>query len=293
MLASRDAVTVPHYTMVRATQQVTLLNRPARFSIQIMSTAKKAHASRQQPGLACEACRSKKLRCNRERPQCGTCRAANIACVVDFDRLARGRKSNVKSLQTKIGMYPSQLRGRARQLTCSVNLTRRLADMEKQQSSEVSTTEIFDESQLNGIDDFIFSDQMDANVTTSTHGPSVQTSGNMDKPLEHHATPNSTPALTFDGSVEFTGGSDLCIQPIHQRQDSAMETKLFDDLFLPNLSDPSANSDISMFDAQGSLGGAVDLGPSKKAWPPPLLDLSDLTCADLYYPPPTFYIDGR
>jgi hypothetical protein len=72
-----------------------------------------------------------------------------------------------------------------------------------------------------------------------------------------------------------------------------METKLFDDLFLLNLSDSSANSDISMLDAQGSLGGAVDLEPSKKAWPPPLLDLSELICADLYYPPPTFYINGR
>ncbi|KAF2676695.1 hypothetical protein K458DRAFT_379638 [Lentithecium fluviatile CBS 122367] len=124
-----------------------------------MSTAKRAQASRQQPGLACEACRSKKLRCDREQPQCGTCRAANIACVVDFDRLPRGRKGNVKSLQTKIGT-------------------------------------------------------------------------------------------------------------------------LFENLFLPNPPDPYPDANMTMFDAQGSIGGSVDIEPLKKAWP--LLDLSDLICADLY-----------
>jgi hypothetical protein len=159
--------------------------------------------------------------------------------------------------------------------------------MEKQQGSEVSTTEIFDEPQLNGMDDFIFSDRMEANVATNAHVPSVQSSGKVDKPLEHHSTPDSTPALTFDGSLDFTSGSDIdmSVQPIHQRQDSAMEPKLFDDLFLPNLPDPCINADISIFDAQGSLSGAVDLEASKKSWPPPLLDLSELICADLYYAP--------
>ncbi|KAK3898828.1 fungal-specific transcription factor domain-containing protein [Staphylotrichum tortipilum] len=62
--------------------------------------------SRQLPGSACEECRKRKLRCDRQRPQCGTCVDAGIACEVNNNRLARGpKKGDLKALRSRIGEY--------------------------------------------------------------------------------------------------------------------------------------------------------------------------------------------
>ncbi|KAK0641931.1 fungal-specific transcription factor domain-containing protein [Cercophora newfieldiana] len=59
--------------------------------------------SRQQPGSACEECRKRKLRCDRERPQCGICAEAGIACEINPNRLARGpKKGDLKALRSRI-----------------------------------------------------------------------------------------------------------------------------------------------------------------------------------------------
>ncbi|KAK3318199.1 fungal-specific transcription factor domain-containing protein [Apodospora peruviana] len=58
---------------------------------------------RQQPGCACEQCRKRKLRCDRQRPQCGTCAEAGIVCEVNSNRQARGpKKGDLKALRTRI-----------------------------------------------------------------------------------------------------------------------------------------------------------------------------------------------
>ena len=251
-----------------------------RFNIQAMSAAKRAQASRQQPGLACEACRSKKLRCDREQPQCGTCRAANIACVVDTDRLPRGRKGNVKSLQTKIGMSPSILM-QIKRLTHSVNLTRRLADMERQQS-EASSNENSDDTHANDMDEFMFDHRIQQGVTANSHAPMVQIPEKQDKRLENQGISSAASTMTFDASLEhFMSSQDMCAQPVHptDRQDSVLEPRLYENLFLPNSSDPCPDTNMTTFEAQASLGGAVDMEPLKKTWS--FLDLSDLICADL------------
>lgn len=170
--------------------------------------------------------------------------------------------------------------GRGWKLTHTVNLTRRLADMEKQQS-EVSTTEIFNEPQVTNMDDFIFNNRIEESLTTDSHGPLVQTSEKPDKTIEHQVTSDAAQAMTFVPSMDFMNGQDLCVQPVQhtERHDSAIEPRLFDDLFLPNPSDTCSDTDMSMFDTQGNLGGAVAIEPLKKTWP--LLDLSELICADL------------
>ncbi|GAB1318448.1 Fungal-specific transcription factor domain-containing protein [Madurella fahalii] len=62
-----------------------------------------AGQSRQLPGAACEECRKRKLRCDRGRPQCGTCADAGIACEVNTNRLARGpKKGDLKALRSRI-----------------------------------------------------------------------------------------------------------------------------------------------------------------------------------------------
>ncbi|KAK4142516.1 fungal-specific transcription factor domain-containing protein [Dichotomopilus funicola] len=59
---------------------------------------------RQLPGSACEECRKRKLRCDRQRPQCGTCADAGIVCEVNNNRLARGpKKGDLKALRSRIG----------------------------------------------------------------------------------------------------------------------------------------------------------------------------------------------
>ncbi|KAI1377953.1 fungal-specific transcription factor domain protein [Hypoxylon crocopeplum] len=58
---------------------------------------------RQQPGYACEECRKKKLRCDRQRPQCGACAHAQIPCEVNDRRVPRGpKKGSIGALRSRI-----------------------------------------------------------------------------------------------------------------------------------------------------------------------------------------------
>ncbi|KAI1385803.1 fungal-specific transcription factor domain-containing protein [Hypoxylon trugodes] len=58
---------------------------------------------RQQPGYACEECRKKKLRCDRQRPQCGACANAQISCEVNDRRAPRGpKKGSIGALRNRI-----------------------------------------------------------------------------------------------------------------------------------------------------------------------------------------------
>ncbi|KAJ5592332.1 hypothetical protein N7537_009236 [Penicillium hordei] len=65
-------------------------------------------ASRQQPGLACEECRKKKLRCDRRRPQCDQCEDSGITCLVNQVRSPRGpKKGHLKALRNRIATLES------------------------------------------------------------------------------------------------------------------------------------------------------------------------------------------
>ena len=62
--------------------------------------------SRQKPGSACEECRRRKLRCDRQRPQCGVCMEMGVECTIDPARPSRGpKKGHMKALRTRIGKY--------------------------------------------------------------------------------------------------------------------------------------------------------------------------------------------
>ncbi|KAI1427792.1 fungal-specific transcription factor domain-containing protein [Xylaria sp. FL1777] len=70
--------------------------------------------TRQRPGGACEECRRRKLRCDRQHPQCGVCAAAGVACFTTTTRAPRGPKRGyLKAMQARIGTYllPSALEG--------------------------------------------------------------------------------------------------------------------------------------------------------------------------------------
>ncbi|QQK48293.1 Zn(2)-C6 fungal-type DNA-binding domain [Penicillium digitatum] len=66
--------------------------------------------SRQQPGLACEECRKKKLRCDRRRPQCDQCEDSGTACLVNQVRSPRGpKKGHLKALRNRIATLESMI----------------------------------------------------------------------------------------------------------------------------------------------------------------------------------------
>ncbi|KAH8800166.1 hypothetical protein F5884DRAFT_890900 [Xylogone sp. PMI_703] len=65
---------------------------------------------RQQPGSACEECRKKKLRCDRQKPKCGTCLNAGIKCEVKTDRLPRGpKRGSLNALRSRIVQLEKRL----------------------------------------------------------------------------------------------------------------------------------------------------------------------------------------
>jgi hypothetical protein len=73
----------------------------------LMSEEKNAttasNTSRQRPGSACEECRRRKLRCDRQ-PQCGNCVEAGVVCTTTTVRPARGpKKGHLKALKGRIG----------------------------------------------------------------------------------------------------------------------------------------------------------------------------------------------
>ncbi|KAL3479701.1 hypothetical protein BJX99DRAFT_255424 [Aspergillus californicus] len=63
-----------------------------------------AQNSRQRPGSACEECRRRKVRCDRQRPQCQVCYESGLECKISTARLPRGpRKGQLRTLRTRIG----------------------------------------------------------------------------------------------------------------------------------------------------------------------------------------------
>ncbi|KAL5000326.1 hypothetical protein BDV10DRAFT_200099 [Aspergillus recurvatus] len=68
------------------------------------------HHSRQQPGSACDDCRKRKLRCDREQPQCGNCAEAGIPCSIRTTRPPRGpKKGHLRALRQQIAALESRL----------------------------------------------------------------------------------------------------------------------------------------------------------------------------------------
>ncbi|KAK8103268.1 Transcription factor [Apiospora sp. TS-2023a] len=60
--------------------------------------------SRQLPGLACEECRRRKLRCDRKTPSCRSCLETGVVCVMPTTCPPRGpKKGHLRSLRERIG----------------------------------------------------------------------------------------------------------------------------------------------------------------------------------------------
>ncbi|KAI1374272.1 hypothetical protein F4677DRAFT_426638 [Hypoxylon crocopeplum] len=67
--------------------------------------------TRQQPGAACDECRRRKLRCDRQRPQCGACQTSGVPCLVPATKPARGpKRGHLKTLQARISALEGLLR---------------------------------------------------------------------------------------------------------------------------------------------------------------------------------------
>ncbi|KAJ0416961.1 fungal-specific transcription factor domain-containing protein [Aspergillus carlsbadensis] len=73
---------------------------------ELSSSTSPAHSSRQRPGSACEECRRRKVRCDRQRPQCQVCYESGLECKISTTRLPRGpRKGQLRTLRTRIGRF--------------------------------------------------------------------------------------------------------------------------------------------------------------------------------------------
>ncbi|KAF2966563.1 hypothetical protein GQX73_g6993 [Xylaria multiplex] len=70
-----------------------------------------ASRPRQLPGAACGECRRRKLRCDRQKPRCSACQAADVGCIVPAAKPARGPKRGyLKTLQERISILEGVLK---------------------------------------------------------------------------------------------------------------------------------------------------------------------------------------
>ncbi|KAI1393302.1 uncharacterized protein F4822DRAFT_423771 [Hypoxylon trugodes] len=66
--------------------------------------------ARQNPGAACEECRRRKVRCDRQQPACGLCSSSGVQCQVTTPRPPRGPKRGyLKALQARIATLEGTL----------------------------------------------------------------------------------------------------------------------------------------------------------------------------------------
>ncbi|KAL2831658.1 fungal-specific transcription factor domain-containing protein [Aspergillus pseudoustus] len=73
---------------------------------ELATSTSPVHSSRQRPGSACEECRRRKVRCDRQRPQCQVCFESGLECKISTTRLPRGpRKGQLRTLRTRIGRF--------------------------------------------------------------------------------------------------------------------------------------------------------------------------------------------
>ncbi|KAI1770474.1 fungal-specific transcription factor domain-containing protein [Hypoxylon cercidicola] len=72
--------------------------------------------ARQNPGAACEECRRRKVRCDRQQPSCGLCLSSGVQCQVTTPRPPRGPKRGyLKALQARIATLEGTLLQQQRQ----------------------------------------------------------------------------------------------------------------------------------------------------------------------------------
>ena len=73
--------------------------------------------------IACIICRKRKLRCDGEKPSCGTCARLGHNCAYDEVRRKSGPKRGyVKELEARLGSYlPAWPHGRDRLLMCTAS----------------------------------------------------------------------------------------------------------------------------------------------------------------------------
>lgn len=61
--------------------------------------------ARQMLGAACEECRRRKLRCDRQRPRCSVCDESGVRCETSRSTGHRGpKKGYLKDLKSRVGM---------------------------------------------------------------------------------------------------------------------------------------------------------------------------------------------
>ncbi|KAF2729918.1 hypothetical protein EJ04DRAFT_587531 [Polyplosphaeria fusca] len=119
---------------------------------------------RQQAGLACDECRRRKLRCDREQPQCGICRDSGVVCNRTTTRQPRGpKKGHLRALQSRI-----------------IALERRLSDQSLDEHIEDDFPALQDEnvtysSSMNpSLDEWLALDTQDVSTNSSSNSSAVE-----------------------------------------------------------------------------------------------------------------------
>ncbi|KAH8785756.1 fungal-specific transcription factor domain-containing protein [Diaporthe sp. PMI_573] len=151
-----------------------------------------APRTRQQPGAACDECRRRKLRCDRQRPRCGACQTSGATCVIPATKPARGPKRGyLKTLQARI----SALEGAVGNQPCVLSNPPSAGDVSNTSLDMGEIPDFTDLGDISGMD----LDQLAWPLGISEEGP--QTPANTDE--------SSSPGCSSDVTIPSLVQADL------------------------------------------------------------------------------------
>lgn len=68
--------------------------------------------ARQRPGVACDECRRRKLRCDGQQPQCSVCQDTGVACETTQRGVRGPKKGHLKALKNRVVQLEAMLESR-------------------------------------------------------------------------------------------------------------------------------------------------------------------------------------
>ncbi|KAK8023540.1 hypothetical protein PG993_011606 [Apiospora rasikravindrae] len=207
---------------------------PPRHRRQSSQSQNGQRSSRQQPGLACQECRRRKLRCDRKTPSCKSCVETGVVCVMPATAPPRGpKRGHLRCLRERIGRFrtwPIPLNHQSLRLLCKTTaaLESRLKEQNGMASSCHSQTDSEDGS---------YRDPASPPPSLSGHHRDYSNDGHRPVPMSMAMPATPPQSMVTPPPTSITWASPL-IDPSLMFMDDAVDTGCFSrQAHTPNLNE--------------------------------------------------------